>query len=99
LIYFKPTGNQAALGARTVERRQTLDDVRLLARGVDTLRGDVLADLLKKCKNVKTVRLCLLLGSEFSHPWFAELDAKTLPRGSATTWVARSAMGTLVLKR
>jgi len=79
--------------------RQTLDDVRLLARGVDTLRGDVLADLLKKCKNVKTVRLCLLLGSEFSHPWFAKLDAKTLPRGSATTWVARSAMGTLVLKR
>lgn len=79
--------------------RQTLDDVRLLARGVDTLRSAVLADLLKKCKSVKTVRLCLLLGGEFSLPWFAKLDAKTLPRGSATPWVARSAMGTLVLKR
>ncbi|HET9865327.1 MAG TPA: type IV toxin-antitoxin system AbiEi family antitoxin domain-containing protein [Steroidobacteraceae bacterium] len=79
--------------------RQSLEDVRLLARGLDTLRSDVLGDLLKKCTNVKTVRLCLTFGKEFSHPWYSKLNLKTLPRGSASTWVARSSTGTLVLKQ
>jgi hypothetical protein len=79
--------------------RQSVDDIRLLARGLDTLRSDVLGELLKKCTNVKTVRLCLVFGKEFSHPWYSKLNLKTLPRGSASTWVARSSTGTLVLKR
>lgn len=79
--------------------RQSLEDVRLLARGLDTLRSDVLGELLKKCTNIKTVRLCLMFGKEFSHPWFSKLNLKTLPRGSASTWVARSRTGTLILKQ
>ena len=79
--------------------RQSLEDVRLLARGLDTLRSDVLVELLKKCKNVKTVRLCLMLGEEFSHPWWPKLNPKALPRGSATAWVRRSRTGTLILKQ
>lgn len=67
-----------------------------LARGVFCR---ALGELLEKCRNAKTVRLCLMFGKEFSHPWFSKLNLKTLPRGSASTWVARSRTGTLVLKQ
>jgi hypothetical protein len=54
--------------------------------------------LLKHCTNVKTVRLCLQLGREFSLPWIKKLDPAELPTGSERPWVSRSADGLLVLK-
>lgn len=81
-----------------VGTRQPLQEARELMESTYTFRADVLRDLLLKCTNVKTVRLCLQLGNELSLPWAAKLDSKTLPTGSKRSWVGRSADGLLVLK-
>lgn len=78
--------------------RQPLQEARELVENAYTLRADVLRELLKRCTNVKTVRLCLQLGREASSPWIAKLDPKVLPTGSTRRWVSRSADGLLVLK-
>ena len=69
-----------------------------MAEGTYNLRADVLRELLLHCTSVKTVRLCLQLGREFSLPWAAKLDPAKLPTGSKRPWVSRSADGLLVLK-
>ena len=78
--------------------RQPLQEARELAESTYSLRADVLRELLKRCTNVKTVRLCLQLGKELSLPWAAKLDPAQLPTGSDRPWVSRSADGLLVLK-
>jgi hypothetical protein len=78
--------------------RQPLDDARDLLGGVPSLRAAVLQELLSRCKQVKTVRLCLTLGRELDLPWAAKLDPKRLPTGSTQRWVGRSTKGLLVLK-
>lgn len=78
--------------------RQPLDDARDLLAGVPALRATVLQELLSRCKQVKTVRLCLTLGRELNLPWAAKLDPKRLPTGSTQRWVGRSTEGLLVLK-
>jgi hypothetical protein len=78
--------------------RQSLSEARELTEGTHTLRSSVLVELLKKCTNVKTVRLCLTLGRELSLPWASKLDPKVLPTGSDKPWVSRSGNGTLILK-
>ena len=67
-------------------------------RAPNSLRVDVLRELLQRCTNVKTVRLCLRLGRELSLPWVAGLDPAQLPTGSDRPWVSRSTEGLLVLK-
>ena len=78
--------------------RQPLQEARELVEGTYNLRADVLRGLLQRCTSVKTVRLCLQLGSEASLPWMDKLDPATLPTGSDRPWVSRSADGLLVLK-
>jgi hypothetical protein len=78
--------------------RQPMEEARELVRSSDSLRGDIMLDLLKHCVSVKTVRLCLQLGREFGQPWISDLDPSLLPRGSDRPWVWRSAEGLLVLK-
>ena len=78
--------------------RQPLQEARELVESAYSLRFEVLRELLQRCTSVKTVRLCLQLGSEASLPWAAKLDPATLPTGSARPWVSRSADGLLVLK-
>jgi hypothetical protein len=78
--------------------RQPLQEAKELMESAYNLRADVLRDLLKQCTSVKTVRLCLQLGRESSHPWMQKLSPAELPTGSARPWVARSADGLLVLK-
>ncbi len=78
--------------------RQPMKEARELAESTYTMRADVLRNLLQRCKSVKTVRLCLLLGKENSLPWAAELTSSKLPTGSGRRWVSRSADGLLVLK-
>lgn len=78
--------------------RQPLQEARELMESAYTLRADVLRELLKGCTSVKTVRLCLQLGREFSLPWIKKLDPAELPTGSGRSWVSRSADGLLVLK-
>jgi len=54
--------------------RQPLQEARELTESTYTLRADVLQELLSRCTNVKTVRLCLQLGRELSIPWAEKLD-------------------------
>lgn len=78
--------------------RQPLQEAREITEGAYNLRAGALAELLKRCTSVKTVRLCLQLGRELSLPWASKLDAKTLPTGSNRPWVSQSRHGLLVLK-
>jgi hypothetical protein len=77
---------------------QPMQEARELAESCDTLRADVLRDLLQHCTSVKTVRLCLQFGRQLSLPWAAKLDPAQLPTGSGRRWVSRSTEGLLVLK-
>jgi hypothetical protein len=61
------------------------------------VRAAVLQELLTRCKQVKTVRLCLTLGGELGLPWATKLDPKRLPTGTRR-WVGRSKEGLLVLR-
>lgn len=79
--------------------RQPLQEARELTQSAHTLRGAVLQQLLRLCTSVKTVRLCLQLGSELALPWVKKLDPDELPLGSARPWVSRSRDGLLILKR
>lgn len=78
--------------------RQPLQEAKEIAEGTYSLRAEVLTDLLKRCTSVKTVRLCLTLGREFSLPWAGKLDAAALPKGSRRPWISKSKEGLLVLK-
>lgn len=78
--------------------RQPLQEAKELMESTFNLRAEVLQELLKRCTNVKTVRLCLQLGRASSLPWAQKLDAAELPTGSARPWVTRSPDGLLVLK-
>jgi hypothetical protein len=78
--------------------RQSLSEAKELAENTRTLRSGVLNELLMNCKSVKTVRLCLAMGTELSLPWIKKLNPAELPTGSAGRWVSRSNDGLLVLK-
>ena len=72
--------------------RQPLQEARELMESTYNLRADVLSELLKRCTSVKTVRLCLELGREFSLPWVKKLNPAKLPTGSKRLWVSRPVM-------
>jgi hypothetical protein len=78
--------------------RQPLQEARELVESSYSMRVNVLHDLIRHCRSVKTVRLCLQLGREGALPWAAKLDPETLPTGSNRPWVSKSAEGLLVLK-
>jgi hypothetical protein len=78
--------------------RQPLQEARELMESAYGLRVEVLRELLNHCTSVKTVRLCLQLGREYSLPWLKKLDPAKLPTGSSRPWVSRSGEGLLVLK-
>jgi len=78
--------------------RQSIAEARELVESAYTLRADILRELLQRCKSVKTVRLCLQLGREFSMPWTAKLAGVDLPTGSDRPWVSKTGDGLLVLK-
>jgi hypothetical protein len=78
--------------------RQPLDEARDILEGTPSLRAAVLQELLARCRQVKTVRLCLTLGRDLGLPWAAKLDPRRLPTGSQRPWVGRSKEGLLVLE-
>lgn len=78
--------------------RQPLQEARELLESAYSLRASVLSELLQRCNSVKTVRLCLNFGREYSLPWAAKIDPAQMPTGSNRPWVSRSADGLLVIK-
>lgn len=81
-----------------VPQRESLEEARILASGLVSLRPDVMGALLKACSNVKTVRLFLMLARESSLPVLERLDTRKLPTGSRSRWVMRTGDSTLILK-
>jgi hypothetical protein len=77
--------------------RQPLEEARNILEGTPYLRAAVLQELLARCRQVKTVRLALMIGQELGLPWADKLDPTRLPTGSARRWVGRSKEGLLVL--
>jgi hypothetical protein len=78
--------------------RQPVQEAREIMENAQTMRADVLMELLTRCTSVKTVRLCLTLSRELSLPWAQKLQPDLLPKGSNRPWVSSSKDGPLVLK-
>lgn len=76
--------------------RQPLQEAREIMETVPFLRAAVLQELLRVCRQVKTVRLCLMLGREFGHPWADKLDTTQLPT-SGSRWIGKTREGLLIL--
>ena len=79
--------------------RQTLQEAKELMEGGRTLRAAKLVKLLRSCRSVKTVRLCVHLSRELAMPYAEDLNKAELPEGSDKPWVSKTKAGTLVLKR
>lgn len=77
---------------------QTLKEAEEILETAYNLRPDVMADLLTKCKSVKTVRLFLNLSKKLSLPVYESLKNKDLPTGSNSPWVYKTKGETMVLK-
>lgn len=77
--------------------RQPLQEARDILESAPHLRASVLQELLQRCRQVKTVRLCLTIGSELGLPWAGKLDAQRIPKGRGGRWVGQTKEGFLIL--
>jgi Transcriptional regulator, AbiEi antitoxin, Type IV TA system len=68
--------------------RQSLQGARDLLEGASALRAAALQDLLARCEQVKTVRLCLTLGRLMGLPWATKLDPRDSRPATGNDWVA-----------
>ena len=67
--------------------RQGIEEARNVMEGARALRPEVLTTLLKNCRRVKVVRLCVSWADELKLPWAAaarNAAAKRLGRGRWT---------------
>ena len=76
--------------------RQPLQEARDILEGAPHLRASVLQELLERCRQVKTVRLCLTIGRDLGLPWAGRLDTEELPKGRGR-WVGQTKEGFLIL--
>lgn len=81
--------------------RQSVEEGRQIMEGVRSLRDDVLSVLLKNCRRVKVVRLCVQWAEDLKLPWAAEARSTVHRRRniSRSRWSRRLKDGTtLILK-
>lgn len=78
---------------------QEVDEARHVMESVRQLRSETLARLLRSCKMVKTVRLCVCWAEELGLPWAAKAREAAKGKMGTGRWVARLKDGTtFVLK-
>jgi len=78
---------------------QEIEEARHLMESVRTLRAEVLTRLLRACRQVKTVRLCVLWSEELSLPWAQAARQAVSVKKHRHRWLTRTREGkTLVLK-
>ena len=78
---------------------QGIEEARNIMEGARTLRTDVLTTLLKNCRRVKVVRLCVTWAEELNLPWAATAKKAAEKRSGRGRWMHRLKDGTyLVLK-
>lgn len=76
-----------------------IEETRNIMEGARSLRPDVLATLLKNCRRVKVVRLCVCWADELNLPWATAARKATGKNTGRSRWTARLRDGTiLVLK-
>ena len=78
---------------------QGIEEARNIMEGARSLRTEVLTTLLKNCRRVKVVRLCVSWAEELNLPWAAAAKAAAEKRLGHGRWTHRLKDGTfLVLK-
>jgi hypothetical protein len=82
-----------------VPQRQSLTEARELVQSFVSLRPELMQQLLRTCRSIKTVRLFLTLSRELKMPYLNRLNVKKLPTGGKSRWVVRVGNQTLTLNR
>jgi len=78
---------------------QGIEEARNIMEGARSLRPEVLTTLLKNCRRVKVVRLCVIWAEELNLPWAAAAKKAAEKRLGRGRWMHRLKDGTyLVLK-
>jgi hypothetical protein len=78
---------------------QGIEEARNIMEGARSLRAEVLTTLLKNCRRIKVVRLCLMWAEEMNLPWAATAKKAAEKRTGRGRWTYRLKDGTiLVLK-
>ena len=78
---------------------QGIEEARNIMEGARSLRSEVLTTLLKNCRRVKVVRLCVSWAEELNLPWAAAAKTAAEKRSGHGRWTHRLKDGTfLVLK-
>ena len=78
---------------------QGIEEARNIMEGARSLRPEVLTTLLKNCRRVKVVRLCVTWADELNLPWAAAAKKAAEKRLGHGRWMHRLKDGTfLVLK-
>ncbi len=64
-----------------VGRRESYQNAFLLMEGLNTLRPDLVQELLEKCSSVKVKRLFMHLAEQFKHPWLQYVNVDKINFG------------------
>ena len=77
---------------------QSITEAEELLESAQSLRPEVMSNLLHNCKSVKTVRLFLKLASTLSLPVYSDIKIQKFPVGSNSNWVYKNDGKIMVLK-
>ena len=79
--------------------RQGVEEARNIMEGIQSMRLEVLEPLLKHCRRVKVIRLCVLWAEELNLPWAAAARKAAAKKLGRSRWTSRLKDGTtLILK-
>jgi hypothetical protein len=76
---------------------QGIEEARNIMEGTRSLRPEVLATLLRHCRRVKVVRLCLIWAEELNLPWAAAARKVAANKLGNGRWTTRLKDGTLLI--
>lgn len=76
---------------------QGIEEARNIMEGARSLRPDVLASLLKNCRRIKVVRLCVSWAEELNLPWAVSAKKTAANRLGSGRWTYRLKDGTLLV--
>ena len=76
---------------------QGIEEARNIMEGTRSLRPEVLATLLRHCRRVKVVRLCLIWAEELNLPWAAAARKVAVSKLGNGRWTTRLKDGTLLI--
>jgi len=76
-----------------VPEKESLDEARLLMRGLTSLRPVLIQQLLESCNSIKVKRLFLVLAEEAQHGWVEKLDLSKTNLGKGKRVLAKGTKG------